>query len=514
MKRNNAWLAWALAIGMLAYMLGAAIPGRTKVNETPGFTARATGVAVHADVIQAGATGPRVVDGEIAFSAVNANSDGFGGTSTQNEMQVNLQPNTLPFAGKQASARGGALELGLGSSVPTPAGDTLAETESEAVAPPNSPLVVKDAGPLPINPVAYASLLHTEALANYTETPCLSIASSPIAYGRGYAADAQLLDTSGSTTSGPLVNPVLATDDPRPNRNVSQTVTYLYSVPNSNTTGGQHYGLVTETHETFAPVTVLRMAPAPALIIEVLGEWIFKTTATGIPDNPATVGVNEAGSVQYYVVDDVSKQPVTPTTDVIRISADGGLTYTSLRFQDVFMNGGLVIPAAPLLSLAVGEDPRALAAPGVDPDPNSSPTINANGTGVSGAADVVRLSALSGIQPGFSLAGLRIGHFESALTVPSGGFTCSQAVTTTTTTAPTSSTTSTTLPGATTTTTLPGATTTTTLPGATTTTLRPTTTTSADPGRTTTTLRSTTSTSTPPPTPIPRPIRVQPNTVG
>jgi len=492
LKRKNAWLAWALSIGLIAYMLGAALPSRSKVDQVPGITARASGVAIHADAIQAGATGPRVVDAEIAFAAANVNSDGFGATSAQNEMQVNVQPQAIPFVGTKASGRGGALELGLGSDVPTNA-DTLAQTVSEAVAPPNSPIVIKDAGPLPINPLAYVSLLHSEALANFGENPCVSASNSPIAYGRGYAADAQLIDTSASTTSGPLTNPVIATDDPNPARAVSQSASFVYAIPNSNTTGGQHYGLVSETHTTFAPVTILRMAPAPALIIEVLGEWVFKTTATGIPDNPATAGVNEAGKVEYYVLDDVTKAPVTPSTAVIRFSTTGGLLYTSLTFQQVFGGTGLVVPLPPLLDLAIGEDPRALAAPGVAPDPNSAPTINANGTGVSGAVDVVRLSVLAGVQVGFSLAQVRIGHFESALTVPAGGFTCSLPPTS----PPTTATTTTTIPTSTT-----SSTTTTTGPTTTagpTTTLKPTT---------------TTSTTTPPPSPIPRPIVVQPNTVG
>lgn len=502
MKRNNAWLAWALAVGLMAYLVGAAVPGQSSIDAPGVITAYASGTALHADAIQGGLTGPRIVGADLAFSAANANSAGFSAINPQNEMQLFLQPEITgtPFSGKNASARGAGLELGLGSDLPTGAGDVIQETFAGQVAPPNGPAVVKDDGlGSALAPLVFASLLHSEAAARFDENPCLSSTSQPIAFGRGYAADAQLLNTGGAAPDGRFETPVVATDDPNPDRSVVDTKSYVYAAPNTNTTGGQHYGLVSEIHETYAPVTLLRMAPAPALIIEVLGEWVFKTTVTGVADNLATPTVNEGAKIEYYTLDKATGQPVTPTTDVIRVSQDGGATYSAIQAQQVFGAGGLVLPPelAPILGLAIGEDPRAIAAPGATPDPASTPTIATNGTSAAGAVDVVRLELL-GLMPGLHVAGLRIGHFESRLTVPAGGFTCTVA-TTTTTAAPT--TTTTLAPSTTTTTAAPGATTTTIRPATTTTTAKPiTTTTTAPPG--------------PGPAPVARPVRVQPNTVG
>ena len=193
MKRTNTWVAWALVVGLLAFMLGSATASRGKVNEAQPVFGFATGTPLHLDALQAGLTGPRVADAEVGFSSANVNSQGFPATSGVNENNVNLQPDPAhftpakPFAGKNASARGAGLQLGLGSDLPTNAGDVLSETESGAIAPPPDS-EVKDAGiGDTLAPVAYASLLHTEAAATWlgTGNPCTSTISSPISFGRG-----------------------------------------------------------------------------------------------------------------------------------------------------------------------------------------------------------------------------------------------------------------------------------------------------------------------------------------
>lgn len=487
MSRTKTWLAWAGAISLVAYLTGAATSGQSTVNGNPAVIAFATGTGLHVDALQAGLEGPRVADAEVAFSAANVNAQGFGANSGVNENSVLLQPNpadedpAVPFVGKNASARGAGLELGVGSDVPTQAGEVLAMTRSNAVAPPDSSNT-DDLGPLPVGPAAYVSALHSDASGLWDMPTCLTTADEPIAYGRGYAADVMLLDAGTPDEDGVLQNPVVATDDPNPTRNVIQTESFIYAVPNGN---GNKYGLVSEVHQTYAPITVLRSTPAPALIIEVLGEWFVKTTADGV--NPATM--------EYGVTDPDTGNPVAPGATVIRLSVDGGLTYSGFSFQDV-QEGGIVLPTNPLLELAIGEDLRAISAPGAIPNVDSAPTLLANGTRASGAVDVVRLSVLKGITDGVSAADLRIGHFESSLQVPAGGFSCPPPPTTTTTTG---STTTTTRP-ATTTTAVPLSTTTTAAPGTTTTTARP--------------LASTTTTSTPPTTRPPTPVTVQPRFVG
>ena len=501
MKRKNTWLAWALAVGLISYLVGAATVSRSAVAPTP-ISAYASGIALHADAIQAGLAGPRIVGADLAYSSAQLNSAGFAPVSPQNELQLNLQPTDKEFAGKNASARGAGLELGIASDLPANAGDALAQTQAGSVAPPTAAPEIKDAGlGDALAPLAYASLLHSEAASQWNGNPCLTTAVSPISYGRGYAADAQLLNTGDEAPDGRFEAPLVATDDPLPERSVVQTKSYVYAVPNGNVTGGQHYGLVSEIHQTYAPVSLNR-GPLLPLIIEVLGEWVFKTTATGLKDNPATPAVNEGAHIEYYTLDDVTHAPVSPTTDIIRVSQDGGLTYTGLQAQQIFTNGGLVLPAAlaPLVGLAIGEDPRAIAAPGATPDPASVPAIDTvDGTFARGAVDVVRLSLLN-VAVGTHVADLRIGHFESALSVPAGGFTCPPDPTTTTTTAPTTTSSSTTSTSTSTTSTSTSSTSTTsTTQAPTTTTVRP----------------ATTTTTTPPaPAPVPTPIVVSPKLVG
>lgn len=506
MKRKNTWLAWALAVGLLSYMVGAATVSRS-LPPTPGpVSGYASGTALHVDAVQAGLAGPRLLGAELAYSTAQLNAQGFAAISPETENQLRLQPTLdapATFAGKNASARGGGLEVGVASDLPADAGDALAQTQAGSVAPPNSPAVIKDAGlGDALAPLAYASLLHSEAASQWTSNPCASTANSPIAFGRGYAADAQILETGATAPDGRFGAPLIATDDPDPERSVVQTRSFTYATPNTNITGGQHYGLVSEVRQTYAPISLAR-GPLPDLIIEVLGEWVYKTTVTGTPDNLATPAVNEGAKIEYYSLTEAGA-PVTPTTTVIRISQDGGLTYTNLNFQDVFMDGGLTLPAAllPIIGLAVGEDPRAIADPGINPDADSLPTLAANGTFASGAVDVVRLSLLN-LMPGTHVADLRIGHFESELLVPVGGFICPPDPTTTTTAAPTTTTTI-------------APTTTTTIAPTTTTTSGPTTTTTAAPATTTTTVKpATTTTTTPPaPAPVPKPIVVQPTSVG
>ncbi|MDP1793593.1 MAG: hypothetical protein Q8K63_05580, partial [Acidimicrobiales bacterium] len=82
-------------------------------------------------------------------------------------------------------------------------------------------------------------------------------------------------------------------------------------------------------------------------------------------------------------------------------------------------DAGLVIPVPGVANIAIGENPRAIGG-----DDESNPTISADGTTVSAAVDVVRVTLLDG-----SLADVRIGHMEVRAAVPSGGITCPIPVT-------------------------------------------------------------------------------------
>lgn len=505
LNRNKTWLAWALSVGLIAYLLGAATISRSNVTGGDVVKAYASGTALHLDALQQGGLpdGTRVADVDVAFSAANADSTGFPKDSRFNENEVLVQPTPsdhtppTPFEGKNASGRGGPLEVGLVNGVPTDPSTLLPLiARSGATAPPDSH-ESNELGVGAIIPgVAYASLLHSDALAQWQNSTCLTNAQSPIAYGRGYAADVQLIDQGTAKPDGSFGNPVVATDDPSPDRNAVTTWSYTYAVPN----GAGKYGLVSEVHQTFAPIEVGR-----TLVIEVLGEWYTRTQVTGLAGG---------ASVKYGVNDPKTGQPVDPQATVLRISSDGGITFTGLSLQDL-QAGGINVPLGPLMSdITLGEAPRAITAPGGIPVFGSKPDLAADGTHAASASDVARVDLLDAPATFGSLADLRVGHFESDLTVPAGGFSCP---TPSTTAAPT--TTSTT--GATTTTTA-GPTTTTTAGPTTSTTAAPTTTTAATPTTLapTTTAKPATTPSTAPPTTLPTraeaavAVRAQPRTVG
>lgn len=481
MKANRGWLAWALSVGLMAYLLGAATAGQSVVTSGDVVKAMVSGTALHLDALQQGVAGPRVADVEVAFSAANVDSTGFPATSRQNENEVFVQPNpddhdpATPFVGKNASGRGAGLELGLADDVPVDPGTVLALQRAGATAPPDSSESVELAQVTELEPAAYASLLHGDALAQWVGSTCLRTPQSPIAYGRGYAADVQVVG-GDQLPDGSMQDPLVSTDHPVPERNAVTTSSFVYPVLNSN----GKYGLISEVHQTYAPVQV-----GQTLVIEVLGEWFVKTIVNGV--TPATM--------TYGVTDPATGNPVPPGATVIRISVDGGATYDGFSLQDL-QDGGINIPLTPLMTdITLGESPRAISAPGAIPVFGSAPTLTA--TRGAGALDVVRVDVLDAPATFGSLADLRIGHFEADLQVPAGGFTCPAAApTTTTTTTPSTSTTA-------------APTTTTAAP--TTTTAAPTTTTGLPP---TSSTAPTTTTTTPPPAPAATALRVQPRTVG
>jgi hypothetical protein len=497
-------LAWALSIGLIAYLVGAATAGRSTVADTDVVKAYASGTALHVDALEGGGT--RVVDAEAAFSAANVDSTGFDADSRLTENSVAVQPvpddtdPPTPYVDKNASARGAGIELGLGDSVPPlNPGSVLPLTRAGSVAPPDGPVVSNDLGPVnQLEPLAYASLLHSDAFSQWEEPTCLTSPQSPISYGRGYAADVELVDADATAPDGSLGSPVVATDDADPNRNAVQSNSFIYAIPNG--TAG-HYGLVSEIHQTYAPIEIVQdPLTGGTLEIEVLGEWFVKTVANGVDQATMVTGVTDSDPTSPTY-----GEPISPDATVIRISA-GGSEVATFSLNDLGEDG-VNLPLAPIADITLGESPRAISAPGGLAVYGSAPTLAADGTRAAGALDVVRIDALDQAAPGLSLADLRIGHFENDLQVPDGGFTCPSAATTTTSTTIPGTTTTTLAPTTTTSTTAAPTTTTTTLPGTTTTTIAPSTTTTVAPTTTTTA-------PTPPPAPPAVPIRVQPKTVG
>jgi len=183
---------------------------------------------------------------------------------------------------------------------------------------------------------------------------------------------------------------------------VHQSKSYTYLTPNGDGT----YGLVTETHQILAPVTLLGgTLGLPAVTVETAGEWVLRTTATG-----KTGGAK----VEYAPVGSV-----TPTTKVIVVKL-AGAEIASLTTQQLLTGQGLVVPIPGVGEIAIGEDPRAIGG-----DAASKPEVAGNGTVAAAAVDVARVTTLPlAAALGVDIADLRIGHMESRAQVPAGGIQC------------------------------------------------------------------------------------------
>jgi uncharacterized repeat protein (TIGR01451 family) len=383
-----------------------------------------TGTVIHADALTLGAT--RVLDTEVAFSGATVAAKGTGGVTQGpgaaqgtivNEMEQVVQP-ALPntslngeLRGDRSFGRGSGLEVGVGTTVSTDvnANQILLAQRALASAPPSTGLITSEVGPIKIDPAVYASLVRGQAQARWAgDSTC--VVGEDLSTGLGYAADAQLL---GGTSAGslPLTDPLVHTDVEDPTRSVSQTKSVTKLVPQTDAQGnkiGDNFGLMTETRMTIAPVSLL----GGAVTIELLGEWVLRAVATGIPN-------------QAYV--HYGPGTVSPETPVLRI-LQNAVPSTVLNLQQLLGTQGLPIELPGILSVVVGEDPRAIGG-----SATSAPTQGGDGTVAAGAVDVVRVQLLEGAGNLLGLAGLsaldvRIGHMESRAQVPAGGVKCSVPV--------------------------------------------------------------------------------------
>src|SRR5436305_8119709 len=245
-------------------MLAVFAPGAASAASFPGsaaFSGYSTGSVIHADALNFPGA-PRIVDAEVAFSGEGSNTAGLGGGVT-NEFKEVVSPS---LAGKNSYGRGSGLELGLGTAVPDVsksavnqaiiaglAQQSAAPVDSFGDTPGANGVVTKEAGPVPGDPLVYASLLRGQAAARWNPNFC--VLGAPLGYGLGFAADAQLLDTGTKNTDGSMGAPVIAADTGTPtDRTVSQSRSFTYLRPEPDGT----FAVVSETHETIAPITLFK----------------------------------------------------------------------------------------------------------------------------------------------------------------------------------------------------------------------------------------------------------------
>jgi uncharacterized repeat protein (TIGR01451 family) len=341
------------------------------------YAGYASGTVIHADALQS--AGNRLADIEVAFSGAAYTSAPLG-QGIKNEVQRVV---TYALGAFNGYGRGSGLEVGLGVS-PSGENQIVLPGKVEAKAPPSTKLVTKEEGPIKADPLAAASLLRGQAQGRAVSNGC--VIGSDLGYGLGYVLDLGLINTP--------TTPLLSTSADNPDRAASQSVSRTRLVKGQ----AGKFGLMSETRQTIAPVTFFKGSPNQ-FTIEALGEWVLRATADGV-----------TGSVHY------GPGTTSPETPIVRVIDAADKVTNVLTFQQLLGKDGLKV-AVPngVAEIAIGEAPRALGGAG-----GSQPT--ATGTVASAAVDVVRVKLLD--QGETHAADVRVGHMETAVTVPAGGITC------------------------------------------------------------------------------------------
>src|SRR6266542_1771719 len=191
------------AVAILALSFSATAAFGAVPFKDANFSGYATGTVVHADALQA--SGLRCVDAEEGFTGSAVNSNGLAGT-IKNEVDRVVSP---AAASKNSYGRGSAVEVGLGNA-PDAENQVILAGKSESAAPPSTNLDTQEIA-LPANPLVYASLLRGQSQALWSNDQC--IVGRDISFGRGHAADVQLISTTATNNDdGTLEQPLVATD--------------------------------------------------------------------------------------------------------------------------------------------------------------------------------------------------------------------------------------------------------------------------------------------------------------
>lgn len=401
-------LTVVLAIGALLVTGFTARPTEAQVAfGSADFSGYATGTAEHVHALQSGGT--RVADAEIAFSGATVDSLGLT-DGIKNEMGRVVQP---ALTGKNSYGRGAGLEIGVNQPISSETAQIMLAGRSEASAAPSSDLVKKELTlPASLDPVAYASLLRSEAQARWLADNCVT--GQDLSYGRGYAADAQLVDTDTNSSTPMLETPLLSTDANNPERAANQSVSRMKLTAQSTKPEvgkplniiGSDWGLMAETRQTIAPVTLFKGA-ANEVTIEVLGEWVLQAVAGGLPGT----------AFMHY-----GPGSASPDTPILRVLRGNVETRLVTLQQITGVNGLTVALPGNAGTIKIGEPPRAIGNPGAGAE------VAAGGTSAAGAVDVVRVEileqrdALGNVTS--EAAEIRIGHMEAKAIVPAGGIRC------------------------------------------------------------------------------------------
>lgn len=441
----------ASIVMIMTLALGAAGASAQVFVGEADFSAYAHGTVIHVDAAQQGDLeegAVRVANLDVASATATVDPGGLAGVRS-NELGIGVVPDE---PGSMSHGRGFGIGIGLGTEVPDGEHDAEIAGLATASAPPTDGPNTEEIGPVPAEPIAWASVARGEAFADWLEDGC---PEGDYSRGYGFVANAQLLDAAESPASASstsedssaeessaeddaavdehdeeeaaeeetaeesateaqqeeregLEEPVISTEADDPQRSVSWTRSRTYLDAQTNAEGdviGDEQGVVAEQRMTIAPVTLLGGTPA-AFTIEFLGEWVLRATASGVP----------GGAHIHYGPGEVS-----PETPILRIIQEGEVAG-QLLFQDLFGEEGVEIPIGDegniLANITLGEGPRAIGG-----EFGSEPEVAGDGTRAAAAVDVVRVTLLQAEGVG-RLAQVRIGHMEVEANAPEGGIVC------------------------------------------------------------------------------------------
>jgi hypothetical protein len=342
------------------------------------YSGYATGSALHTSALSSGATTLAEIDQAFAGAAVN--SQGLG-----TEIDSHVVPPVVvqaAAADKKSGARGSGVELGLGQSNPIANNTALLAQKAIATAPPNQAFDNKT--PLNLDPIVSAALAEGKAAANWNTDPqgnngC--VLGQDISNGFGHLAQASAV---GSPGPGAVVTA------PGESTTTSRMVLVPQTDINGNSVGNGGVGLMAENSQTIAPIGLL----GNTVTITVLGPWHLRAVATGIPGQ---------AYVQY------GPNGAQGSTPVLTINV-GGVAQT-ITAQQILGPNGLDLNLG-IADIAIGTPAHALGGAAT-----AAPVAAADGTSVSGEADIVKVSI-----PG--IADVRLGHLEASATAPAGGIIC------------------------------------------------------------------------------------------
>ncbi|MFN2557899.1 MAG: hypothetical protein ABR592_13725 [Nitriliruptorales bacterium] len=454
MRRKHPRLVAGVGAATMALALGApgtATAGHGGPHAVPikqaVFSGYATGTYLHTHLLQLGTT--RLVNANVAGSAAAVKhnpQDPTGLTQRADETGRFVVNPEAP--GKISWGRGVALEAGVLEEVPSgDAAIALAGVAKQA-APPTVGTPDTQSIDLDLDPLLYLSLARGEASANWnSDDPCIykspepptrfALGPPPKAYeedfgfGLASVADVELLDL-GETDDGnpgleqPLIATNVTTGQGIKKRSVGWTTSQSYLAGQYSENGqlvGNDYGIASEVRATLLPITLFTGGAEgqAETTIEVLGPWRLVANAGGI-DN--------TGWIRFGP--DFGPGAEEPNTPVLRISSrttQAGVVVE--EYNDVITvedlkellggqrDEGLRIEVPGILSIVLGEAPRAIGDESETSEPTETPTR------VSAAADVLRIEVLESAEPqGSEVAEIRLGHMEVEAEVPRGGLAC------------------------------------------------------------------------------------------